>query len=141
MRPMLPVLAATLAAMLAGCAATDAEVARQDDRAAREQVRLDRALAGYTVEGSRTCLSSIDRRGARGQQYYGSTILYPLGDRIVRNDMNGGCPLDRDPILVTQTPTGDLCRGDIVQLIDRASRFPIGSCAFGDFVTYQRPRR
>lgn len=134
-----PLLAAL--ALLAGCAATDAEVARRDDRAARERARLDRALAGYVAEAPRTCLSAIDRRGARGTRFYGSTILYPLGDRIIRNDMNGGCPLDRDPILVTQTPTGDLCRGDIAQLIDRASRFPVGACGFGEFVTYRRVRR
>lgn len=137
---MRPTLIA-LAAFLAGCAATDAEVAAQGDRAAREQARLDRALAGYAPERTRTCFSSIDRRAARGARYYGSTILYPLGDRIVRNDMNGGCPLNREPILVTQTPTTDLCRGDIAQLIDRASRFPVGSCAYGDFVTYRRVRR
>jgi hypothetical protein len=134
-------LIALTAALLSGCAASDADIARQEDRAAREQVRLNRALAGFVPGQSRTCLNAIDRRGARGAQYYGSTILYPLGSRIVRNDMNGNCPLRNDPILVTQTPTGDLCRGDIVQLIDRGSRFPVGSCAFGDFVTYERNRR
>lgn len=123
---------------LAGCAASDADIARQEDRTARDQARLTRALAGYVPGESRSCLSGIDRRGTRGAQYYGSTILYPIGKRIVRNDMNGGCQLRGDPILVTQTPTGDLCRGDIVQLIDRGSRFPVGSCAFGDFVTYRR---
>ena len=137
MRPFL----LALTALLAGCAATDADIARQEDRTARERVRLDRALAGYAPGASRSCLSSIDRRAARGTRYYGSTILYPLGDRIIRNDMNGNCPLQREPIIVTQTPVADLCRGDIAQLIERTSRFPIGSCAYGDFVTYRRVRR
>ena len=137
MRPLL----LALAALLAGCAATDAQVANQEDRAARDRAQLDRALAGYAPEDTQSCLSSIDRRASRGTRYYGSTILYRFGDRIVRNDMNGSCPLGRDPILVTQTPSSQLCRGDIAQLIDRASRFPIGGCAYGDFVTYRRVRR
>ena len=137
MRPLL----LALAALLAGCAASDADIARQDDRAARERTRLDRALVGYAPERTQTCLSSIDRRATRGTRYFGSTILYPMGDRIIRNDMNGSCPLERDPILVTQTPVSDVCRGDIAQLIDRASRFPLGGCAYGDFVTYRRVRR
>ena len=38
----------------------------------------------------------------------------------------------------TRTPSGQLCRGDIAQAVDRTANFPAGSCSFGDFVPYTR---
>ena len=55
-----------------------------------------------------------------------------------RNDASGSCGGPND-ILVTRTPQVRLCAGDIVQLVDRASRFPSGSCTLGEFVEYRRP--
>lgn len=136
MTRFLPILCLAAAA---ACAPTAAEVASNADRAAADSAKIDRALRGYAVDRTDSCLSDIDRRTARSTEV-GSTILYRIGsNRIVRNDMNGNCPLGRqDAILVTQTPTGQLCRGDITQLVDRTSRFPVGSCIYGDFVTYRK---
>jgi hypothetical protein len=130
-----------LSLVLAGCAPTVAETRQADARQARSDAKLARALKGLTPGPAQTCLSSIDRRNARIETY-GSTTLYRVGrGRVFRNDMNGGCGTNTiDPIYVTQTPSTQLCRGDIAQLIDRASRFPIGSCAYGDFVPYTRAR-
>ena len=124
----------------AACAPTAAEVTRQNQRVATDAQKVDRALAGLVPDAPTTCLSGIDRRDARSRAI-GGTLLYTVSrSRVYRNDMNGTCDLSRDPILVTATPSTSLCRGDIVQLIDRASRFPVGSCAYGDFVPYRRAR-
>lgn len=126
--------------VLAGCTPTAAEVARGDARAATDARRVDAALAGLTPGTPTSCLSGIDRRDAKTRTI-GSTVLYSVSrNRVFRNDMGGNCNLSGDPILVTATPSDNLCRGDIVQLIDRTSRFPMGSCAYGDFVPYTRAR-
>ena len=41
--------------------------------------------------------------------------------------------------LVTRTTTTSLCRGDIAEVLDTASRMTIGSCVFGDFIPYTTP--
>lgn len=127
---------------LAACTPSASEVAAASDRAADNQARLDRELAGYVAGPPQDCLSGIDRRISDGSRTIGGTLLYRVrSNEIIRNDMNGNCDFSRDPILVTSTPSTQVCRGDIVQLIDRAARFPIGSCAYGDFVTYTKAAR
>jgi len=43
---------------------------------------------------------------------------------------------------VTRTyGTAELCRGDIGQVVDLMNHFTVGSCVFGDFIPYTRPRR
>lgn len=136
---MKPWLLLCLAA--AGCAPAVANTARDQDRAAAQATKLDKALAGLTPGKAESCLSAIDRRIARTTTY-GSTVLFRVSNsRIFRNDMNGDCAVGSyDPIFVTQTPTGSLCRGDIVQVLDRGSRFPVGSCSYGEFVPYNRAK-
>lgn len=121
----------------AACAPTTAEVARQEKAAAKQRLKLDQALAGLTPGPAIDCLSGVERRTAN-TQVYGSTVLFRISSsRMIRNDMNGNCPeLARDPIVVTSTPTDQLCRGDIARLIDRTSRFPMGACIYGPFVPY-----
>jgi hypothetical protein len=138
MRALISAVLVTLA--LAGCAPSAAQIARDQDRAATNAQVVDRALAQLTPGASQSCLNDIDRRNAR-TQIVGSTILYRVRrNSVVRNDMGGNCNLSGDPILVTATPSTSLCRGDIVQLVDRTSRIPVGSCAYGDFVPYTKAR-
>lgn len=135
MRPLLFLCLAT------ACTASVAQSTRRDDRAAAQAAKVDRALAGLMPGPAQGCLNGPDRRFARVTTY-GSTMLFRIGrDRVFRNDMNGNCTTGTfDPIVVTQTPSTALCRGDIAQLIDRASRFPVGSCSYGDFIPYTRAK-
>jgi len=64
------------------------------------------------------------------------------GRRVYINNMQGGGCLNIDGgrnALVTRTPTGRLCRGDIATVLDTASRMTVGSCVFGDFIPYTTP--
>lgn len=137
MRPFAaPILVAALT--LAGCAATPAQEARMAERQADNAERLNEALAGFTAGDPQTCLPVNPTRGTR---YFGDTILYDVGGNLIyRTDTNGGCNLKPDDILITQSPLGRSCRGDIARTVDRASRFQTGSCAFGDFVPYRKDR-
>jgi hypothetical protein len=131
---------ALLCLATAACAPTAAEVAQQERRAATDAQEVDRALVRLIPGTPTSCLTGIDRRQARSRSI-GSTVLYTVNrGRVFRNDMNGNCNLSGDPILVTVTPTDALCRGDIVQLVDRTSRFPVGSCSYGDFIPYTRAK-
>ncbi|SFP89918.1 hypothetical protein [Sphingomonas rubra] len=138
---ILLLLAPLAAGILAACAPTVAETRSAEERQARDRAKVSRALAGLTPGQAQNCLSGIDRRTARVQTIGGTLLFRVNRNRVFRNDMNGSCATSAiDPIFVTQTPTTALCRGDIAQLIDRASRFPIGACSYGDFVPYTRAK-
>ena len=60
------------------------------------------------------------------------------GGTVYVNRPPAGCPDLRHRTLVTQTPSGRLCRGDIATVIDPVSRTYHGSCGLGDFTPYTR---
>lgn len=132
-----------LVAGLAACAQTPAQVAATAQAQQATQDRLAGALAGLTPGASTSCLP-LAVTGSNAQiKGYGDTILYRIGrDRIYRNDTTGGCEGigTRDDILVTVSPQGRACQGDIARTVDRSSQFTTGSCGLGEFVEYRRRR-
>lgn len=67
----------------------------------------------------------------------GALLFRASAKLVYRNDMQG-CRVGADDIIVTRLyGSGQACRGDIARLVDRASRFPHGSCAYGDFVPWR----
>lgn len=129
-----------LALLLAGCTTSPREAKRAATKEAATQEALAAELAGLVPGEPTSCLPQPARVQVTSKGY-GSTIVYRVSRTLkYRNDMNGDCPgIGRDAILVTRTPQSRSCSGDIVQLIDRGSRFPTGACTFGDFVPYRRP--
>jgi hypothetical protein len=137
------IMAVTAAATaMAGCAAGGQGTA---DPPAGERVSynngrsLDQALAGY-VPGEK--VSCLPEARAPSSDAYGRTVVYRVSGKLLyRNDMGPGCEgLGRGDIMIASTPIGRFCRGDIVQLLDRTSRFPTGGCAFGDFIPYRKAK-
>lgn len=127
-------------AILAACTTTPA----QEKRAAAAQAGTDEALAtelAGLVPGEPSDCLPAPARTQMSSKGFGSTIVYRVSsDLKYRTDTNGCEGVGRrDDILVTQTPIGRTCRGDIAQTIDRTSRFPTGGCSFGSFVPYRRP--
>jgi len=127
------------ALLLVGCATTPAQQARADAEQARTDAKLAKALAGLEPGQPQSCI----RPGQQDLKIFGDKLLYrESGRRMYLNQTSGGCfGLKRDDIVVTRSYSGQLCRGDIVRTIDRTSRFPSGTCSFGDFVPYTRPAR
>ncbi len=127
-----------LPALVSGCAQTPAQLQRAEVRDADVQQKLSKALAGLVPGKPESCISQFPQKQSAG---YGATILYRASSRLIyRSDTVGGCEgIGRGDILVTRTSTGQLCRGDIAQTFDQASRFPTGSCSFGDFIPYRKP--
>ena len=123
---------------LVACTTTAAE---QPIRSVKAQKQYDQLLAGKVAGAPVSCLPSynqndmvvIDER----------TVAFRQGSgRVWVNHMQGGCSnLGGSYALVTRTfGSAQLCRGDIGQVVDLTNHFTVGSCVFGDFVPYTRPR-
>jgi hypothetical protein len=99
---------------------------------------LAKALAGRTAGKPISCVHLRDVQSTRIID--GTAIIYELGRKNwLVNMPAGGCSsLRSDRVLVTSTPTGDLCRGDIVRVIDTPGPIEFGSCGLGAFVPYTR---
>lgn len=136
MRILLPLLVISAAA----CTPTARELDRQAAAEAGDRAALDRELAGLVPGRPQTCVQQTQLRDMKS---FGDTLVYRgLGRTRYVNQTSGGCSPDRnDAFLVTRTPTAQLCRGDIAQAVNRTSRFPIGSCSYGEFVPYTVPSR
>lgn len=134
MRSML-LLAVTAA--LASCSTT----AQQTAHDAKAQERLQQLLAGKVAGKPVSCLPSF--RTGDMVRIDDDTVLFREGvNRIYRNELNGRCNGlgSGNYTLVTRTRSGELCRGDIAQMVDLSSGIHAGSCVIGDFVPYSRPR-
>jgi hypothetical protein len=125
---------------LLACSTTAAQQ-QQPIRTAKAQKQYDQLLAGKIAGPPVSCLPSynsndmvvIDDR----------TIAFRNGSsRVYVNHMQGGCSNLGGPYaLVTRSfGGGRLCRGDIGQVVDLTNHFTVGSCVFGDFIPYARPR-
>lgn len=133
MRILLPLLLISAAA----CTPTARDLEQQAATEAGDRAAIDKELAGLVPGKPQGCVQQFL---LRDQRAYGDTIVYRTGgsERYV-NRTSGGCGrIGDDTYLVTRTSTGQLCRGDIAQAVNRTSQFPMGSCTYGDFVRYGR---
>jgi hypothetical protein len=132
-----PLASLSVAAVaLSSCAMTPAETARAADAKAATQAELGKELAGLTPTETRDCMDNYQSSSLKA---YDGTLVYSVSKSLKYvNDTGGGCEaVERGDILVTQSPSGRLCRGDIARTVMPGSRMPSGSCALGSFVTYR----
>lgn len=103
-----------------------------------ESPELTRLLEGRVAGAPRSCLSLLEMRDSR---VFHGTIIYRVSrDKIYRNDLNGCPELNSNSFPIFKSTTGQICQGDIVDLVDRGVQFPIGACSVGPFVPYTRAR-
>lgn len=124
-------------ALVAGCTQTPQErIATQQANAVAAD-KLAKALAGLTPGQSSSCMPRFSNTQV---QAFGPTIVYTVSRGLkYRTDTAGGCErVGRGDILVTRSPIGQLCQGDIATTIDQGSRTFSGSCSFGPFVRYSK---
>jgi len=129
------ILMSLLTVALAGSAVAADRAPRQTD-----EEKLAAALNGLVPDKPMDCL--FDRSQASQLEAYGPTILYRVSKNLVyRNDTGGGCEhIANGDILVTQSISGRLCRGDIGRTVSPSPHFQTGSCSLGSFVAYRRPK-
>lgn len=126
--------------LLAVAAATPSE--RRAAEEAKAQAALSKELAGLVPGKPQTCINQFITRDYSATSF-GDTLVYrrSVDDTRYVTHTTGctGIGNNGDNILITNTPSTELCRGDIATTVDRVSRFQTGSCSFGDFVPYHRP--
>lgn len=121
----------TLAGALAAISA--AAGAASPSPEARLEKLLDGRVAGKPV-------SCINLRSIQSTEIIdGTAIVYRVGSRLYVNRPSGARQLDRDDIMVTRSIGSQLCRIDMVRLVDRTALFPTGFVNLGEFVPYTKP--
>lgn len=129
--------AASIALLL--LAGTTVSAASARDRKPPETV--ESALAGFREGAATSCLPVS--RSISSRRVGDRTILFRVNARETwRNDMPAQCGgIDKNAAMVTQTPIGRLCKGDIVNFVDLRTGFSAGACPLGAFVPYRREGR
>ena len=132
---ILPMSAAALA--LSGCAMTPSESARAAEAQSASRAALGQHLAGLSPGATQDCM---DPHQSSSLKAYGPTLVYTVNRGLVYvNETGGGCEaVERGDILVTRSPTGRLCRGDIGTTVMSGSHVPSGSCSLGAFTVYHK---
>jgi hypothetical protein len=132
----------SISLLLAGATLVSCAAGPQEPTRSAQSVRqYEQLLAGKVAGPPVSCLPSynandmvvIDER----------TVAFKRGsNQVYVNHMQGGCSnLGGGYALVTKTFGGSgLCRGDVAQVVDIRNRMTVGSCAFGEFIPYTRPR-
>ena len=133
------IVLSSLLFLAAACTPTQRDLDRRADAEAGTRAALDKELAGLTPGRPQGCVTQTQLRNVKA---FGDTLVYrTIGGTRYASRTSGGCErVGDDSILITKTPSTQLCRGDIATTVDRSSRFPSGSCSFGDFVPYRRPQ-
>jgi hypothetical protein len=127
----LRILTASILLLASACATT---VSARDER---PDPAFAKAVAGKIAGTPRSCISVQDTRDSTT---YRNAIVYRVSSKLSYVNDLGNCPfLRNDNIMVTDIRGSQICRGDIVNMVDRSSKFPSGSCSFGDFVPYETP--
>jgi hypothetical protein len=105
----------------------------------KQQLAAQRILQGKVAGRPMDCISSFTANDMTWLDR--STVAFKRGSKLVYvNHFNGGCDnYGGRYAMVTRQVTSQMCRGDIVQLIDPVAHYPAGSCVFGDFIPYRTP--
>jgi hypothetical protein len=105
-----------------------------------EQSTLGEALAGRSEGPAVSCVNQRDLRGNRSIGE-GVILFTGPGGTVYVNRPAAGCPrIDSGRTLLTRTSSTQLCRGDIVTVVEPMSGMQYGSCGLGDFTPYRRTR-
>lgn len=83
-------------------------------------------------------VSCVSEPRLKGHSVYGkNTILWrAAGDKFYRMDLSPNCRLRDDYALVHETTQLNLCRGDIIRIVDTTTGTEWGSCALTEFVPF-----
>jgi hypothetical protein len=138
MRNVFITLGISASMLVSGCSASDAEstpLALTDKQAKLLEKQIGGKVPGEAV----SCISDLQQSNII--RVSDDILLYKMSGRLVyQNRLKSSCPglaSDRD-IIVTEQFGSQLCRGDIIKLVDRLGGIPGPFCVLGDFVPYRK---
>lgn len=124
--------------VLASCTTAPEQVTRTPEG----QRQYEQLIAGKVAGPPVQCLQTYETRDM--VPIDDSTVAYRQGgSRVIIAHLQSPCAgLGRGAaIMVTRDIGGSgNCRGDIIEMVDSSSRMTTGSCTFGEFIPYSRPR-
>ncbi len=133
---MKKLLLAIPAAMLVAAPASSGEKIQLTEK---QQAKLDKRLEGRTAGDPVSCISLRDQKN---MTVISDDVLLFGASRnaktIYVNKPLHGCRNADRLVMVYDRPTSNLCRGEIVQLVDNTTGANLGSCAFSEFVPYTK---
>jgi len=104
------------------------------------QEKLARLTAGR-VPGKLVDCINIGMTSNDSEKLPGLGMAYRQGSTWYVNLFQGDCPgLRDDTIVITKLHMSQLCRGDVADLRMSGANIPVGSCIFGQFTPYTKPR-
>jgi hypothetical protein len=107
--------------------------------------RYDTPKVGQFLEGriAGKAMNCLPIRGARPNRVIdGTAIVYAFGDILfVNRPATGAEMLSESKTLVRRGQGSQLCKGDVIDLVDPSSHTQAGSIVLGDFVPYRRKAR
>jgi hypothetical protein len=124
-------------AVLASCTTAPPAPTRTADK----QRDYEMALAGKVPQRPISCLPHYRANDMRTIDE--NTILFRNGSTTYVAHMRGGCNglgSGSYALVTRQFGTADLCSGDIAQVVDTVNGTSVGSCVWGEFTPYVRPR-
>ena len=124
-------------AVLASCTTAPPAPTRTADK----QRDYEMALAGKVPQRPISCLPHYRANDMRTIDE--NTILFRNGSTTYFAHMRGGCNglgSGSYALVTRQFGTADLCSGDIAQVVDTVNGTSVGSCVWGEFTPYVRPR-
>ena len=125
-------------AALATLSASQAEVSLSP----KASQKLARELQGRTAGSAVNCISNI-RGQAKMRIIDDSTIVFRDQSTVYLQRPRGECHGIEDgkySLVTRKFGTGQICSGDINQLVDVGTGFQAGFCTFGPFVPYRRTK-
>ena len=132
----------TLVVLTAGAALASCSVgAGYSGSTAQSQVQLARELEGRIAGPPQRCLSGY--RTTNMTVIDDSTLLYRDGRTTYLQRLRGSCygiGSGATTLVTKQFGTNQYCDGDIARSVDLRSGMTNGSCAFGPFIPYTKPR-
>jgi hypothetical protein len=124
-------------AVLASCTTAPPEPTRTADK----QRDYEMALAGKVPQRPISCLPHY--RSGDMRTIDENTILFRNGSTTYVTHMRGPCNgvgTGNYALVTRQYGSADLCSGDIAQVVDTVNGISVGSCVWGEFTPYVRPR-
>jgi hypothetical protein len=125
-----------LALILAATAALATGPALQARERLTPQQELDKLLEGRVAGKPQSCISTFGNQSLRVLD--NTALVYGSGRTIWVNVPRNPDVLDDDDILVTRQTGSQLCRLDMVNMVDRTGGFYRGFVALEDFVPYRK---
>lgn len=129
-----------LGAAVASCTTAPAE----PSHSAKGQQELQELVAGKVAQPAVSCLPYYHSNSGDMTVIDQSTVAFRTGPgRVYVAHMLGSCnnlgSAGPYALVTHQSGTGQLCHGDIAEVVDTLAHVTVGSCAFGDFVPYVKP--